>query len=190
MVFFRFVFLSHFSRFHHKDRVVKLTCKQIKYNKNSVAGNELVSEFGPCGDSFVLFVCSLVFYCGLGEWLFSLFNVSISVINNFFPWFLVDSWFKIRQSLNLRRTVSHLLHPILELTSFLIKTPKLLQVSVIIIIIIIIIIIYYYYIVIICRVHSGKIAFCERVPRVLNCFDASGLYLIHLSPFFYRLKRR
>ena len=31
------------------------------------------------------------------------------------------------------------LHPILELTSFLIKTPKLLQVSVIIIIIIIII---------------------------------------------------
>ena len=96
---------------------------------------------------------------------------------------------KIRQSLNLTKTVSHLLHPILELTSFLIKTPKLLQVSVIIIIIIIIIIIYYYYIVTICRVHSGKIAFCERVPRVLNCFDASGLYLIHLSPFFYRLKR-
>ena len=79
--------------------------------------------------------------------------------------------------------------PILELTSFLIKTPKLLQVSVVIIIIIIIIIIYYYYLVTICRVHSGKIAFCERVPRVLNCFDASGLYLIHLSPFFYRLKR-
>lgn len=57
-VFFRFAFLSHFSRFHHRDRVVKLTCKQIKYNKNSVAGNELV---------FVLFVCSLVFYYGLGE---------------------------------------------------------------------------------------------------------------------------
>ena len=128
------------------------------------------------------------FTAPLGEWLFSLFNVSISVINNFFPCFLVDSWFKIRQSLNLRKTVSHLLHPILELTSFLIKPPKLLQVSVIIIIIIIIYY-YYYYLVTICRVHSGKIAFCERVPRVLNCFDASGLYLIHLSPFFYRLKR-
>jgi len=46
-----------------------------------------------------------------------------------------------RQSLNLRKTVSHLLHPILELTSFFnwIKTPKLLQVYFIIIIIIIII---------------------------------------------------
>lgn len=60
--FFSFCFSFSFSRFHHRDRVVKLTCKQIKYNKNSVAGNELVSEFGPCGDSFVLFVCSLVFY--------------------------------------------------------------------------------------------------------------------------------
>ena len=187
MFFFVLFFFLIFQDFIIEIELLNsLNCKQIKYNKNSVAGNELVSEFGPCGDSFVLFVCSLVFYCGLGEWLFSLFNVSISVINNFFPWFLADSWFKIRQSLNLRKTVSHLLHPILELTSFLIKTPKLLQVSVIIIIYYYY---YYYYLVTICRVHSGKIAFCERVPRVLNCFDASGLYLIHLSPFFYRLKR-
>ena len=57
-VFFRFVFLSHFSRFHHRDRVVKLTCKQIKYNKNSVAGNELVSVRALW--RFICFVCLLV----------------------------------------------------------------------------------------------------------------------------------
>ena len=56
---------------------------------------------------------------------------------------MLQRLFKIRQSLNLRQTVSHLLHPILELISFLIwiKTFQLLQVSIIIIIIITIIII-------------------------------------------------
>ena len=65
-VFFSFCFSFSFLQ----DFIIEIELLNSlvnKYNKNSVAGNELVSEFGPCGDSFVLFVCSLFFYCGLGE---------------------------------------------------------------------------------------------------------------------------
>ena len=76
------------------------------------------------------------FTAGLESDFFRYLLSTYQLISSLGFWWIHDSK-SDSHSCNLRKTVSHLLHPILELTSFLnwIKTPKLLQVSVIIIII-------------------------------------------------------
>ena len=63
-----------------------------KYNKNTVAGNvELVSGFGPYGDSFVLFVCSLVFTAGLESDFFRYLLSTYQLISSLGFWWIQDS---------------------------------------------------------------------------------------------------